>query len=1266
MQKRVEGSSEENLDFERGSLGFSEEKIEIYLQKGQQYEGAFHIYAPSGLYTDGKVISSDWRMECLSGSFSGCVAEILFRFHAEFLEEGDVVKGCFYVISNQGEYYLPFVVSVEYGVLESSIGVIKNMAQFANLAKENWQEACNLFYSSGFSCVLSGDDAGQGENYRALTDSIRKVRGRLGGMGNSMDTGIVMEDKNAVEAGISMKAEQAMEEFLLQTGKKQKVEFLVEESSILLEMGAASPACGVLEQELTIVRNGWGFTWLAIECKGDFLFTEKEVLTDNDFMRNRCRLPVFIDTDLCRRGRHFGEICLRHAYGSVIIPVEVTAIGKEDGDKRFTAQLMKLYQSFRLRKMETSEWLKETGRLVESLVSMDENNIPARLFQAQLLITEGRFKEAEWILDYASGVFCKKQPEDVILAYYLYLTTLINSDEMYISQVAGKVERIYRRDISNWRVAWLLLYLSEEYQKSDRNKWQLLEQLFLTGCTSPVLYIEVLILLNNNPALLRRFGSFEQQVIYYGMRHDFLKKEVAGQICYLAGRAKECPEILLKILEALYEKMDGNVPESVEQKGDLEERYYTRENTSIERGLLLKEICTILIKKGKVGKKYFEWYEAGVKAQLRITNLYEYYMMSMDIEERDEREMCSGEDVGMADRHTEIPRTVLMYFSYQSHMDYTHNAYLYDYMLRHKEELGETYHTYRPKIEQFMMEQIGKGHIDRHLANLYQKLLRPEMLDEERGAFFSRLLFAHLIRVEDVRLKKVYVYQQGNVRPAEYVLSEKQTWISLYGSHYTIVFEDAWGYKFLGSVEYTIEKLMIPGKFLRWLLPVDTGNLELDFYLCESDCIYKGMFHEGIERGLRVVASENADSRLKAELSLRILQYYYDTNRTQALDQYLENFPVRNLDTGQRGEVMKYMVLRRKYDLAGKWLEAYGPYVMEAEILAQLLDALAERYHMEERPVLTAAAVYVFRKGKYSSTMLTYLAMHYEGMTRNLRHVWKAAMSYEVDCYVLSERILKQMLYSGAYVGEKMEIFRYYVSRGAKAELETAFLEQCAFDYFVRERVMEKDVFQEIRQLYLRGESVSKICRLAYLRYDVDCGEAPDETGRAMRETFLTELLEEGIELEFFKGFQECGQMRQELLDKTILEYHTSPGAKARVHYVIPGEDGGAEGYTAEYMKEAYEGVYFKEFVLFFGESLQYYITEEQNGQEQLTESGTLQKSEEYAQEESSRYQLINEIVTRRSLREYDETDHLLEEYYRKDFLNGRLFELRGDFSIKS
>ena len=94
-------------------------------------------------------------------------------------------------------------------------------------------------------------------------------------------------------------------------------------------------------------------------------------------------------------------------------------------------------------------------------------------------------------------------------------------------------------------------------------------------------------------------------------------------------------------------------------------------------------------------------------------------------------------------------------------------------------------------------------------------------------------------------------------------------------------------------------------------------------------------------------------------------------------------------------------------------------------------------------------------------------------------------------------------------------------------------------------------------------------------------------------------------------------------------------------------------------MKEVYSGVFFKEFILFFGESLQYYITEEKNGEEQLTESGTLQKSDIRGKENDSRYQLVNDIVISKTLQDYDTMDKLLEEYYRKEFLNSRLFELK-------
>ena len=54
---------------------------------------------------------------------------------------------------------------------------------------------------------------------------------------------------------------------------------------------------------------------------------------------------------------------------------------------------------------------------------------------------------------------------------------------------------------------------------------------------------------------------------------------------------------------------------------------------------------------------HFGWYEKGVESHLRITNLYEYYMASTDM-----------------DSVTELPKVILMYFSFQNNLDYEHSA----------------------------------------------------------------------------------------------------------------------------------------------------------------------------------------------------------------------------------------------------------------------------------------------------------------------------------------------------------------------------------------------------------------------------------------------------------------------------------------------------------------------------------------------------------------------------------------------------------------
>ena len=122
------------------------------------------------------------------------------------------------------------------------------------------------------------------------------------------------------------------------------------------------------------------------------------------------------------------------------------------------------------------------------------------------------------------------------------------------------------------------------------------------------------------------------------------------------------------------------------------------------------------------------------------------------------------------------------------------------------------------------------------------------------------------------------------------------------------------------------------------------------------------------------------------------------------------------------------------------------------------------------------------------------------------------------------------------------------------------------------------------------------------------------------------------------------------------MEYRTRPQTKVCIHYAILHENGESQEYRCEYMKEVYGGVFFLAFVMFFGESLQYYITEERDGESQVTESGTIQRGDDSGE---GRYQLINDIALAKSLQDYDTMDELLEEYYKKDFLNSRLFGLR-------
>ena len=126
-----------------------------------------------------------------------------------------------------------------------------------------------------------------------------------------------------------------------------------------------------------------------------------------------------------------------------------------------------------------------------------------------------------------------------------------------------------------------------------------------------------------------------------------------------------------------------------------------------------------------------------------------------------------------------------------------------------------------------------------------------------------------------------------------------------------------------------------------------------------------------------------------------------------------------------------------------------------------------------------------------------------------------------------------------------------------------------------------------------------------------------------------------------------------------MVEYRARAGCRAVIHYVIQSEGGSENEYRKEEMKDMFAGICVKEFILFFGERLQFYITEEVDGNEQLTKSGTIHKSDIGQENGGSRFDMLNDIMIGKTLHDYDTVDDLLREYYRQDYIVDRVFAVR-------
>ncbi|MCM1386334.1 MAG: DUF5717 family protein, partial [Bacillus sp. (in: Bacteria)] len=882
--------------------------------------------------------------------------------------------------------------------------------------------------------------------------------------------------------------------------------------------------------------------------------------------------------------------------------------------KRITMQLMQYYQAFRLKKISAATWMEETDKLIERLKEIDGKDVLARMFQAQLFMAQERFHEAKWILEQDKELIEDMQESNLELwCYYLYLTTLCSKNEQYIDEVAHTIAGYYEKNRGNWRIAWLLLFIADEYTRTPARKWALLEELFAYGCHSPMIYIEAWNLIWMNPAMLMKLDEFELQVLNYAAKNEVMKDDVMIQLLYMAQKQKGYSGLLLQILITCYQNRPQNDT--------------------------LHAICATLIKGNKYGSKYFTWYQAGVEQNLRITRLYEYYMMSVTLDDKQS-----------------LPKMALMYFSYQSDLNYEITAWLYAYVIKHQEEIPDIYVNYMPAIEQFAIEQVKKGRINKSLAYIYRNVLTQSLVDEEVAGGLMELAFMQEITIESDAIKKVILAYPYGEKRLSYPVSGRRALVPVFDGECQVVLEDGECNRYTASIPFTCEPLIKTGKLAQMAAPFVREHFGYDIYVCYGHQGTLDIQEDNVERFKRLAGSDFLVETHRQEIKSRLVRFYYEKDRMWELDDYLVSLRPEEIALDDRKEIVRIMTLRGLCEEAYAWVRYTGPYCIEVKTLLKLCSRILSRGEQEEDEFMTGILYYILKKGKYDEEILRYLVHYYNGSMQDMRDIWKAARDFGVDVYDLSERIIVQALYTGFHIAEKTDIFRTYAKEGGKEEVILAFLSQYCYDYVIREKIADSFLAQSVLQMYKEKSRMHLVCKIAYLKYYAENPQEITEEIKEVIRTFLQQLLRQQIILPQFKEYQSYLPALDLLQDKSIVEYRAAPGHRVTINYLLQQEGDDGKEYSQETMKDMFAGICVKEFVLFFGERLQYYIKESSDKGEQLTQSGTINVSDSNAPHTLSRFHMLNDIMIGKTLQDYDTVDKLLEEYYKKDFMADKLF----------
>lgn len=941
----------------------------------------------------------------------------------------------------------------------------------------------------------------------------------------------------------------SLEEFLVYFKRKNQAQFRLIPSPEELRGDEEKISLGILTENPGYLRLR------VLHEKDSFLVPERDSIDTDEFREGRGEINFSIQPEFLHGGWNETEIELTDGQRSVKKSYRLYKRAKK---KRFMKQadpaFLRILRNTAVFLGSAGEKQDELGESLRALL-MELKSNPAYetftdLLEFALLLHRKTQTGAKALYQVLKVPMLRKQKEDTLAyTWFLFLSYRLTKSRDLLGQLTTKVSALYEEDPSDpWRTLLFVLWLEELH--TDRSEMlTIMRRSFDAGCRSPLIFAQALSYYRESPRLFRPSGVFDELVLMEGVKNGILPDVLAEIYCKTAPPE----ETYLPYHAHLYRAM---------MKGNL-------------RDYALNRLVGLLIRSGRRDKHFFRYFEEAVQKEMMINGLFESYIEALP----------PGFDKPLSEN-------LLLYFSLSGRRSEEERELLYGNILRYYKEDSRVYAAYEPVMQRYAMDKLLRGQASKVLMALYDRFLRPEMVDERLAECLASVLFVEEIEISNKKMRSVHIYYPELQTEIQSLLKNGRACLPIYTDKAILFFEDAYGYRY-GNITFKRRRLMDREDLLqaaeekkpdnriyayRRLLEIQDAPLANEAQLMQT---------------VRFLKEEHLHEAYRKKLRKSCLDFVIRKQRFFGLDSMLLSVPRGDWTPEEEKQLIRLLIRSGYARLAYNRMKQLGRDFLEGGDRGELIDLLLDENPESTDAFLLELARHQMQENLWSDKLSLYLCKNLMATSDEMMPLLRHVRSRHLRESSLTESLFAMMLFTNSY-DRLDEVYGYYSPFRPADDMMIQAYRTVKADLYLREKdrfpyYLFEEMLREI-ELDKPLKKIPSIHLYALLVRLAEKGELTEKEVKAA-EKLLPFLLGSGKVHEAFYAllpYVNFPYESERMVFHTLFDYEGK-------HFRIEAETEDGEDLSAfapAMIPEIYPGIYAFSLPLFPGEKARISITE--------------------------------------------------------------------------